>query len=71
MTIPEVSTRASLRHNLVESFSLEELVLLCDDLGVDSEIIPGSDAGKAYWASQIIGYFVHEDRIDDLLKRAA
>ncbi len=64
-------SRADLRENFDKAFSLEELALLCDDLGVDPEDIPGREEGKDYWISQIILYFERRNRIGDLLARAA
>ena len=56
---------------MVEAFSLDDLALLCDDLGVDAENIPGKDHGKSYWTAQIIRYFERQGRLPDLLKRLA
>ena len=64
-----MSTRAQFHRQLVESFSDEDLAVLCNDLGVDPELIPGNEQGKAYWADQIITYFDDRGRLNELLAR--
>jgi hypothetical protein len=56
-----------LRQNLVDHFGVEDLELLCDDLGVDHESVPGYGGGKAYWAGEIVRYFERRGRLDELI----
>jgi hypothetical protein len=59
--------RTVLRENLVKSCADEDLELLCTDLGVDAENVPGKDNGKEYWVSQILLYFERRQRITDVV----
>ncbi|MFN8484225.1 MAG: hypothetical protein U0768_14400 [Anaerolineae bacterium] len=63
-------SRAELREKFDRAFSIEELKLLCDDLGMDPADIPGQEQGKTYWISQIILYFERRNQIAALLARA-
>ncbi len=60
-------SREQLRENIDKAFSIAELTLLCDDLGVDPEDIGGRDQGKEYWINEIIRYFDQKGRTADLL----
>ena len=64
-----MSTRAQFHQQIVESFSDEDLAMLCNDLGVDPELIPGNEQGKAYWADQIITYFDDRGRMNELIEK--
>lgn len=60
-------TRAALRQAISQSFSIEELEMLCADLGIDPESIPGRDSGKDYWITQILAHFQRRDQMPALL----
>ncbi len=60
-------TRAELRQAISQSFSMEELEILCADLGIDPESIPGRDSGKDYWITQIVAHFQRRDQMPALL----
>lgn len=62
-----VTDRAQLRQNIVNHFSDGDLELLCDDLGVDPEVVPGRERGKETWAGEIIRYFERRGRLAELL----
>jgi tetratricopeptide (TPR) repeat protein len=59
-------TRRDLREQIANLFKLEELELLCRDLHVDPENIPGRDQGKAYFVDQLIDHFHDRDRLSEL-----
>lgn len=63
------SLAARLRAFLVAHFSRNELELLCLDLHVDPEDVPGIGAGKEYWAAQIVLYFQRRDALPELIRR--
>ena len=63
-------SRADLRKKFDRAFSVEDLKLLCDDLGVDPQDIPGQDQGKEFWIGQIILYFERRNQMAALLARA-
>lgn len=63
-------SRADLRKKFDRAFSVEDLKLLCDDLGVDPQDIPGQDQGKEFWIGQIILYFERRGQVAALLARA-
>jgi len=56
-----------LRANLTEYFSVDELELLCFDLGIDKGKIPGKDKGKDYFVSELLSYMQRRDMIPRLL----
>ncbi len=60
-------TRAELRKAIGQSFSIEELEILCADLGIDPESIPGRDSGKDYWITQILAHFQRREQMPALL----
>ena len=60
-------TRAELRQAIGQSFSVEELEILCADLGIDPESIPGRGSGKDYWVTQIVAHFQRRDQMPALL----
>ena len=62
-----VAARVKLRQNLVDHFNAEELELLCNDLSVDPESVPGRGGSKEYWAGEMIRYFERRGRLADLL----
>ena len=64
-----MASRAELRQNIVDAFSLEDLITLCADLGVDADLIPGRDKGKEYWVDQLIAYFERRDQTPALLAK--
>ena len=51
------TARTQLRQNLVSHFGIDDLAVLCDDLHVDAETIPGKDQGKDFWAGNLVRYF--------------
>ncbi len=61
--------RAEFRQNLINTFSSEELQVLCNDLGVDPDLIPDKNAGKNVWADQIITYFERRKSMPILLQK--
>ncbi|MCL6511131.1 MAG: tetratricopeptide repeat protein [Anaerolineae bacterium] len=63
------SLAVRLRAFLVAHFSRNELELLCLDLHVDPEDVPGMGAGKDYWAAQIVRYFERRDALPELIRR--
>jgi tetratricopeptide (TPR) repeat protein len=62
------SLAARLRAFLVAHFSRNELELLCLDLHVDPEDVPGIGASKEYWAAQIVLYFQRRDALPELIR---
>ncbi len=60
-------TRTALRQAISQSFSIEELEILCADLGIDPESIPGRDSGKDYWITQILAHFQRRKQMPALL----
>ncbi len=65
------SARGALRQALTTHFSMEELALLCDDLHVDAETLPGREQGKEFWAGNIARYFELAGQIEPLLAQLA
>ncbi|BCX02893.1 MAG: hypothetical protein KatS3mg053_0831 [Candidatus Roseilinea sp.] len=63
------SLAVRLRAFLVAHFSRNELELLCLDLHVDPEDVPGIGTSKEYWAAQIVLYFQHRDALPELIRR--
>ena len=63
------SLAVRLRAFLVAHFSRNELELLCLDLHVDPEDVPGMGAGKEYWAAQIVRYFERRGELPELIRR--
>ena len=59
--------RAELRQTISQSFSLEELDVLCADLGLDPESIPGRERGKDYWIEQVILHFQRRNQLPALI----
>lgn len=58
------------REFLVAWFSLDELELLCADLGVDPENVGKKDSGKESWAQQIVQYFWNRGTLDELVAQS-
>ena len=69
VTLLSPAVRTALRSNISQTHDLDDLDLLCGDLGVDPENIRGKANGKEYWISQIILYFDYRARIADLIAR--
>ena len=65
------TAKAALRNAIAEVFSIDELKMLCSDLGEDPENIGGIDRGKLYWTMEIIGYFENRGRSGPLLDQLA
>ena len=63
------TTRTQLRQNLVTHFSVDDLAVLCDDLRVDAETIPGKDQGKDFWAGHLVRYFELAGQISPLVDK--
>jgi hypothetical protein len=61
--------RNRLRQNLVRHFSVGELELLCTDLGVDHQSIPGHTEGIQVWTAEIIAFFERRDELELLIIR--
>jgi len=61
-----VIARGQLRRNLVDSFNEEELRTLCFDAGVDYEVLIGQ--GKLSKSREIVAYFEHSGRLDELVE---
>jgi tetratricopeptide (TPR) repeat protein len=62
-----MTERQRFRDQIVASFSMDELETLCRDLGVDPDVIPDKDEGKAIWTDQIIAYFERRGKMPALL----
>ena len=69
MTLLSPAVCTALRTNISQTHNLDDLELLCRDLGVDPEDIRGKTNGKEYWISQIILYLDYRARIPDLIAR--
>jgi hypothetical protein len=65
--VPAWKHLVQLRRVLVDYFDEGELKILCFDLGVDYEVLPGQ--GKANKARDLVIYLQHRGRIPELVKR--
>ena len=61
--------QSALRKLIADSFSLEDLALLCSDIGIDSDSVPGRDKGKEFYLEEIIKYAQRRDLLDVFVKR--
>ena len=61
---PLVTDRVMLRTALIDHFKIEELKILCADLGIDFENLGGS--GKAGTALELVQYMERRGRIGEL-----
>ncbi len=62
-----MSARQLFRDALVTAFTDDELSILCNDLGVDPEVIGGQTLGQEVYADRLITYFEKRGRVDELL----
>jgi len=63
------SARGDFKTNLAKSFSLEDLDLLCYDLGVNPELLPLRDRGVLVRAQQILLYFERRNQLSLLIDK--
>lgn len=69
MTRPTPSYLTDLRQGIVGAFSIEELVTLCFDLGVDYENLGGQ--GKEGKARELIAHLIRRDELAPLVQYCA
>jgi len=62
--------QAPLRTILTEYFSDTDLRILGSNLGVDLEILPGSQEGKARTALELVKHFAQRERLPELIDEA-
>lgn len=62
-----MTTYPALREQMSIAFNKEEIILLCGDLGLDADNVPGGDRSESYFIEQMILYCERRGRMDDLL----
>ncbi len=62
-----MTTYPALREQMSMAFNKEELILLCSDLGVDADNVPGGDRSESYFIEQMILYCDRRGRMSDLV----
>lgn len=61
--------QTALRQIIADSFSLEDLALLCTDIGIDPDTVPGRDKGKEFYLGEIINYAQRRGLLDALVEK--
>lgn len=70
MTPPSPNSHTQTATWLNTHFSFEDLEILCHDLGIDPQNVPGREGGKEAWVYRLLGYAARHGHFDALVQLA-